>query len=160
MKRLIILVMFFIASLHATTLRNGAFAHQRRIMQIWKAVFEIKSYPALLMLAVACKNGEESENAAHWNHKPDIIEEWSTLGILRNGILDTETQDIIITTYFNDREPVWVGPEILKKQALATPQYYPVKTWVEKIPGYNLVQEIKWAKRIFSRVVPCEPANS
>lgn len=65
--------------------------------------------------------------------------------------MNKETQEIIITSYFGDREPVW-GIEAPKKIALATPSY-PIESRVEKIPGYGLFKAVKKIKKINSTVV-------
>ena len=161
MNKLILLFLtsFIALGINATTLKNGAPAPKKRIDQVWKSVHKIQNYPLLLCLAMDCKEGKTSELASDWGYDQEVITEWTKLGILKDGTLNRETQEIIICSYFGEREAEW-GYEAPKKIALATPHMYPAHSWVEKIPGYNLVQKIKRAKRIFSRVIPSERTTS
>ena len=147
MNKLILLFLtsFIALGINATTLKNGAVAHQKRIDQVWKSVHKIQNYPLLLYLAMDCKEGKTSELASDWGYDQEVITEWTKLGILKNGILNTETQEIIICSYFGDHEPIW-GVEAPKKIALATPHVYPAHSWVEKIPGYKLISIFKRIK--------------
>lgn len=138
---------------NASTLKNGAYAHKKRVDHVWSAVKKTKHYPKLLCLAMDCKEGKVDSHAEQWGFDASVITEWTQLGIIKNGILDSETQEIIMVSYFGDRKPEW-GVEAPKKIALAYPMIYPRTSWVESIPGYGLIQEIKWAKHMFSVKVP------
>ena len=151
---LIVIISLFSFSMNALTLRNGAYAHKRRVKEVWNGLQEVKDYSLLLCFALYCKQ-QNIENLNLISGKktfnietiecgmPDnqTMSEWATLKITNNGFLDKETQEIIITTYFGDREQKF-GVEAPKKIALAYPTY-PIESWVEMIPGYTLVRLLK-----------------
>lgn len=149
MNRSIFLVVLslLVITTHASTLKNGTYAHKKRIEQVWKSVKKIKNYPVLLCRAMDCKEGKASVDSKEWDFNAAVINEWERLGILKNGILDSETQEIIITTYFGDRPAVW-GVEASKKIALASPWIYPRSSWVDNIPGHGLIEKIRIIKHI------------
>lgn len=140
-KTIFLLLFSLIPCLNATILKNGFNADQKRIDQVWKGMKKTKHYPLLLCTALDCKEGKITDQVARWELGKKVVAEWTALNIIRNDVLDKETQEIIITSYFENREPIW-GVEASKKIALATP-VYPVDSWVENIPGYSLVQRIK-----------------
>lgn len=140
----------------ASTLKNGAYAHKKRVNAVWGAVRKIKSYPKLLCLAMDCKEGTISNTVSDWKVDTGLINDWAARGIIKNGILDAETQEIIIVTYFGARKPVW-GVEASKKIALANPWIYPRNSWLDSIPGYELIQKIKRTKHVLTFTAPIPP---
>lgn len=142
---LIFLASFLVTSIHATKLKNGVIVEQQRIDQVWKAIKKTDFW-LLLKVAVEFKNGKTIEQGikerlgAFQDEEKviTVIAEWTKLKILKNGILDKETQEIIIASYFGDREPVLRGGKFER----ITPSY-PVKSWISKALDFVLFKAVK-----------------
>jgi hypothetical protein len=122
----------------SVTLRNGATADRQRTNEVWKALVSIdhKVYvrnddiERLLFASRACKgaNGSVLCNLRdnNWLHFHETqIQKFDTLKITYNGILDNETQNIIVSSY--------QGTKIIER-------HHPVAKWYESIPGYGIIK--------------------
>lgn len=130
------------------TLRNGGRASQERVEHVYTILQKLhkkeryKGYYWLWRTASLCKELrkkdcilEELFQEADKHYLIPLDSQTLTFlesnGIIHNGILDQETQDIIISSYFGSMDPKIVGIE------------YPVPSFAEKyIPFARAVQVI------------------
>lgn len=153
MKKIIFIILasFITTGLHATKLRNGASADQKRIDEVWHALEKInengpcREYYWLWRICKACKF-QKIEDLKELNYvylkefnevvflkefNEETINKFSDLAIIKNGAIDKETQEIIISSYIGTGDPKCYSA------------LYPVASYVEKIPGYRLYKLLK-----------------
>ncbi len=121
------------------TLRNKTLADLARVDEVWQSLQKIDTrsiHGERFRLWRTClvareRNASLCDLRAHDLQKEylrllseESIQKFDLLGITRNGIIDEETQNIVISSYSGSIDGKFVDT------------HYPIKRWYESIPGY------------------------
>jgi len=120
-------------------LRNGTLADLSRTKEGWQSLQKIRNicmHGEDFWLWRTCLDAEELHISScdvrafkafyHEHLNETSIALFDYLGITHNGILDKQTQNIILSSYSGSRE----GKIVFRM--------YPIKKWYESIPGYHM----------------------
>ncbi len=125
------------------TLRNGALAGSTRIEEVWQSLQKIDTdsihgerFWLWRTCLVARKRNASLCDVRALDHKREYlkplseesIQKFDELEITRNGIIDEETQNIVLSSYSGSIDGKFVD------------KHYPIKSSYESIPGYRIVR--------------------
>lgn len=122
-------------------LRNDTLASSSRIEEVWQSLQKIDTdsihderFWLWRTCLVAKKRNASLCDVRALDHKKEYlkplneesIQKFDGLAITRNGIIDEETQNIVLSSYSGS-----IDGKIVNK-------HYPIKSWYESIPGYGI----------------------
>ncbi|MGE0206296.1 MAG: hypothetical protein AB7R69_00435 [Candidatus Babeliales bacterium] len=131
--------------LEATVLRNGVDVPQEKIDKVWEALHEIDKWPYFFLVQycfytndpdLSPQEAENQKKEEYKRFKQETINTFEKLGLMHEGMVDKETENIIISSYYGSCDG-----KIVRKR-------YPVISFIEKLPGYGLYISIKYFFKI------------